>query len=175
MRYKSKLKRAFTLLEIMIVIVIIWILMWATMRFGWDRIGFLNNKNIKEQFISNYDTLYSNNMTTNYYMWNLYTDLEIAFILWYTWFDYIYKWYGADNIFSGTTRVDGGIYEIINISIDWEEMEDVTISLVPYILGCNINWWQNQLAEIEIFVNNAKNYCFEINSDNCRMYSVSCD
>jgi hypothetical protein len=38
------------------------------MKFGGDRIGFLGDKNIKEQFMSNYDDLYSDNMMTNYYL-----------------------------------------------------------------------------------------------------------
>jgi prepilin-type N-terminal cleavage/methylation domain-containing protein len=63
---KFKIK-AFTILELTMVIIIIGVLMAATMKFGGDRIGFLNDKNVKEQFMDNYSLLQSNNTMTNYH------------------------------------------------------------------------------------------------------------
>lgn len=170
-----KFKKAFTLIEIMMVIVIIWILMAATMRFGGDRIGFLNDKNVKEQFVSTYDTLYSNNMMTSYHLWDPYTNLDIDFVLWRAGFDYLYRWYGSANIFSDTTKVDGGEYKIVNLTVDWKDVDSINVSLEPYILGCKINWSDISIVKIDLLVNQSKNYCFKINSDSCRISSISCD
>ena len=132
-------------------------------------------ENIKEQFVSSYDTLYSNNMMTSYHMWDPYTNLEIDLILWWTGFDYLYRWYGSSNIFSDTIKVNGGEYEIINLYVDEKEVDGINILLEPYILGCEINWSDASLAKIDLLVNHSKNYCFEIKSDSCRISSFSCD
>ncbi len=171
---KHKIKKAFTILEITIVIVIIWVIMWATMKFGWDRIGFLNNKNVKEQFMSNYDSLYSNNMMTSYYMWDIYKELEIKFVLWENNLKYLYNTYG-DN-YQGTTFVDGWSYEIDDLYLNGESTDMLDIVMSPYVLWCTINdSLESSLAKISILVNKSKSYCFEINSDNCRIQSVSCE
>lgn len=175
-KYKLKSKRAFTLLEIMIVIVIIWVLMWATMKFGGDRIGFLNNKNVKEQFLSSYDKLYSDNMMTSYYLGDIYKNLDINLVVWADNFDYVYKWY--NTVYSWSAYIDGGNYKIDKLYLDGDDVENLNISFVPYVLGCNINWLDlkdTQIANIDIVVNHSKNYCFEINSDNCRIQKVVCD
>ncbi len=175
LKKKLKFKKAFTLIEIMMVIVIIWILMAATMRFGGDRIGFLNNKNVKEQFVSSYDTLYSNNMMTSYHMWDPYTQLNVNFAIWDTGFGYSYQGYWSANIFSDRTKVDGGEYEIIKLSVDGKGVDDTSVSFEPYILGCKINWSEANLVDIDLLVNHSKNYCFEINADSCRISWKSCD
>lgn len=170
---KFKNKEAFTLLEIVMVIVIIWVLMWATMKFGWDRIGFLNNKNVKEQFMASYDKLYSDNMMTSYYLGDIYKNLEINFVVWADDFGYVYKWY--NTTYSGLAYVDGGNYKIDKLYLNSDEIKNLNISFVPYVLGCKINGLDSQMAEISIVVNNSKNYCFEINSDNCRIQKSVCD
>ncbi len=169
-------KKAFTLLEIVIVIVIIWVLMWATMKFGWDRIGFLNNKNVKEQFMASYDKLYSDNMMTSYYLGDIYKNLDINFAVWSDDFGYVYKWYNTN--YSWSAYVDGWNYKIKNLSISGDDITKLSISFVPYVFWCKINWLDTQdtqIVKIDILVNNSKNYCFEINSDNCRIQKIVCD
>jgi len=170
---RTKNKKAFTLLEIIIVIVIIWILMSATMKFGGDRIWFLNNKNIKEQFLDNYSLLQSNNTMTNYYVWKIYQDLDINFSIWMSDFSYQYNSY--DSLYTGQTYVDWGSYKIQSLKVNWDSVSNINVSMTPYILGCSIQGGSNSFAEINILVNNAKEYCFRINSDICRMISVSCE
>jgi hypothetical protein len=138
----------------------------------------LGDKNIKEQFMSNYDDLYSDNMMTNYYLWNLYTELDITFYLWRKIFNYNYV--GYDDVilnsgFDSVTSVDGGEYEIIWLSIDWENKQILDISLEPYKIGCMINGISDTIAVIDLLVNNSKNFCFKIISDTCRISSVSCN
>ena len=168
-----KFKKAFTLIEIMIVIVIVWILMTATMRFWWDRIGFLNNKNVKEQFISNYDSIYSDTLMSNYYLWDIFKTLQIKFSVWTTWFGADYHRYN-DDVIIRNTYVDGWKYKITKLSLDGNSMDDVILSFSPYILWCKIDWLDDKVLEIDLFVNDSKNYCFEINSDNCRISTIMC-
>lgn len=172
-KLKMKNKKAFTLLEIVIVIVIIWILMSATMKFGGDRIWFLNNKNIKEQFLDSYSLLQSNNTMTNYYLWKIYKNLDINFDIWSDKFAYKYNLY--DSSFTWQTYVDGGSYQINKLNVDWKNVSNLNISMTPYVLWCTIQDQNSAEAELGILVNNSKQYCFKINSDICRIVSISCE
>lgn len=60
------MKKAFTLIEMTIVLLVIGILMAATMRFGSNRIVDLKAQSIKEQFAGRYNDLYSQNMTSSF-------------------------------------------------------------------------------------------------------------
>lgn len=174
MKYLLKSKKAFTLIEIIIVIVIIWLLMWAMMKFSGSRISVLNNKNVKEQFISNYDELYFNNMMTSYYLRDLYKNLYIYFVVWENNFSYKYEWYTRS--YSGLLDVDGWQYKITKLYLNGDEVKNLEISFLPYKFSCYINWSGSQkIANIDILVNSSKTYCFEIDSSNCRLYEVNCD
>ncbi len=175
MKYKSRNQKAFTLLEIVIVIVIIWILMAATMRFGGGRVSFLNNKNIKEQFVSNYDSIYADNMMSSYYLGELYETLNIDFVSWNSWFVYSYKDHSGDDISEGASLIEDGNYIINNLKLWWTDVANLNFVLKPYVLGCEINEEVDVDANIEIIVNHDKSYCFEISSDSCRIEKISCD
>lgn len=164
--------KAFTILELTIVIVIIWVLMAATMRFWWDRIWLLNNKNIQEQFIDDYTSLQSKNNMTNYYMWKIYQTWVINFELEKDYFDYQYDSYGF--IYTGRTYVEWWNYKINMLAIDGVDVKYVDVSMIPYYLWCLIGDGWDEL-NIWIFVNNSKQYCFSIQSDNCRIRHVSCN
>lgn len=60
------MKRGFTLIEMMIVLLVVGILMAATMRFGSNRIVDLKAQSIKEQFVGYYNDIYSQNMTSSF-------------------------------------------------------------------------------------------------------------
>ncbi len=145
--------------------------MAATMRFGWDRIWLLKNKNTQEQFISQYEDLFLKNIMSNYYWQEIYQKLDINMYVGWENLEYIYSnhW----NFFTGNTTIDAGNLEIKDLSLDWQKVNYLSVSLVPYSLECSINW-KNLNAEIEILANNSKNYCFGLQSDNCRIKNISC-
>ena len=168
-------KRAFTLLEIIIVIIIIWILMAATMRFWGGRVSFLNNKNVKEQFVSSYDKLYSNNMMSSYYMWDIYNKMVINFEVGNTWFDFLYQDYDWNDLWIYSSFLDAGSYVIDKLQLWWQEINNLDLEFSPYVLGCSINWEENIDARLDIVVNHDKFYCFEIKTDSCRLNKINCD
>jgi prepilin-type N-terminal cleavage/methylation domain-containing protein len=73
------MKKGFTLIEMMIVLVIIGILMAATMRFGSGRIVDLKAQSLKEQFVGYYNEIYSQNMTSSFRDGKKYQVLTISF------------------------------------------------------------------------------------------------
>ncbi|HRX64053.1 MAG TPA: prepilin-type N-terminal cleavage/methylation domain-containing protein [Candidatus Absconditabacterales bacterium] len=163
---KKKIK-AFTVLEIVIVIVIVGVLMGATMKFGGDRIGFLNQKNIKEQFLSSYENLYSQNLLTSYKNKKIYNKLELNFEKGSNHIGYQYLGYNDDLIFSGRTFVDGGDYQISQLFLDGEEQDLIKVYLKPYDISCDLD--EHKQGKICILVNKSKEYCFLIKKDNCRI------
>ena len=168
---KIKKIKAFTLLELTIVVVIIGVLMAATMKFGWNRIWLLNNKNIQEQFLNHYSSLQSRNNMTNYYMWKIYQNLHINFELGEN--DFWYKYDSYESAYTGRTYVEWWNYKINVLSIDWKDIKSASVIMTPYSLWCMIGNDWNEL-NIWVLVNNSKQYCFSIQSDNCRMRNVSC-
>jgi len=174
-KYIFNVKGAFTLLEIIIVIIIIGILIAATMRFWGGRVSFLNNKNVKEQFISSYDQLYSDNVLSSYYMWEIYTNLNINFESWLSWFDYVYVDRDWNEIFSDFAGIEVGNYVINKIEINWIKKDEISLEFTPYVLWCSVGGQIDDSVNIEIIVNHDKAYCFEISPDSCRIEKISCD
>lgn len=172
----KKLK-AFTLIELIIVIVIISVLMAATMRFGWDRIRLLNNKNIQEQFLSSFSSLQAENNMTNYHLGKNYQELKINFLLWEKFFSYSY--HNQDSILdSKTTSIEWWNYKISKIILDWNVLKEANILMKPYTLWCTItnndgsSSWKN--LKLWILVNDNKEYCFSIESNNCKIKTIFC-
>ena len=171
----KKLK-AFTIIELLIVIAIIWILMATTMKFSWDRISFLNNKNIQEQFVANFSSLQAENNMTNYHFWKIYQDLKINFVLEEDHFTYSYHNHDS-AIDTRATTTEWWHYQINEIILDWDTTTEANIFMKPYTLWCTItnkdnNDWKN--LKIWILVNDAKKYCFSIESNNCKIKTISC-
>lgn len=66
MYYMTRKYRAFTLIEIMLVLLIIGILFTIVFSFGTQRIAKLSYQSAKEKLIDQYETLYSSVMRSNF-------------------------------------------------------------------------------------------------------------
>ena len=169
--------RWFTLIEMLIVIVIIGILMTLSMWISWNRIQTLRTKSVQEQFVYNYNNLFSKNMLTNYYNWERYDYLIIHFQSWNNNLQYGYDtgW----TIVRNNDFLQDGRYEIKDIKISWsnQTFESWNVILQPYILWCSIevpgNTWQ-QMA-LKVLFNGMEENCFSINSSLCKLEKVGCD
>lgn len=73
------MKKAFTLIEMVIVLLVIGILMVATMRFGSGRIADLKAQSLKENFVGQYNEIYSQNMTSRFRDGKKYEQLTLVF------------------------------------------------------------------------------------------------
>lgn len=170
---KSK-KNGFTLIEMIIVIVIIAIILWFTMKFSGDRIRLLNNKNVQEEFIWVYDRLFSTAMNTNYISeWN-YDKLEVRLDTNYNGLKYGY----FSNDYELSSWYDNVLWkmEIESLKLNWREKSDILINFTPYLLWCTFDDNQMWVADIKISVNNKKDeYCFSVSSNLWRLESVECN
>jgi len=167
------MRKGFTLIEIMIVIVIISVLMTITMRFWSNRIDDLGYQAGKEQFLSAYDMLYSQATTSNYHEGIRYDILYITLN-------------SGENALS--YAYDSGDYQKVHIStpmiISWLQVDentinDVNLTLHPYTLWCWIS--SNEGNEIYtgisfgLIIKWQKQYCFSIKNDTCKLIEQKCD
>ena len=162
-------KRWFTLIEIMIVIVIVSILLALTLWISGNRIQILKNKSVQEQFTYTYNSLFSRNLLTNYYNWQIYDEMVIDLSKWENKFSYSYKnnW---EDIFSGYDDVQWGKYMINGIYLGDNETQNANIIFQPYVLGCELHGGDRtwNIMKIKIKLNDNEDYCVTINSDLCK-------
>ena len=174
------IKKWFTLIEMLIVIVINSILLAFTIGISWDRIQMLKTKSVQEQFVYNYSSLFSRNLLTNYNNWKLYDSLTIQMPLWGENIKYTYSYFDATE-YSWTDRVQWGKYKIKNLFFEWNQsnitLQTVDIKFEPYVLWCEIlspnKTWE--VLDIDLLVNDGKISCFKIDSKFCRLENRECD
>jgi len=163
------MKKAFTLIEIVIVLVIISILMAAVMRFGSNRIVDLKAQSNKEQFIWYYNDLYNQNMTSSSRDGQRYHQMVVVME---TWISYILdSWAMMGNTLPNI--------QIQNLRLtSWgTSLPIALLFFVPYQLGCDISdgsvTWDALYFDLKI-PQNGKQYCFEIKSETCKLIETRC-
>lgn len=171
-------KRWFTLIEMMIVIVIVSILLAMTLWISGNRVQTLKNKSVQEQFTYTYNSLFSRNLLTNYYNWQLYDEMRIHLSGWENRFSYSYRnnW---EEIFSGHDDIQGGKYVVDNIYFSGDmdhKKPSADIIFQPYVLWCELHeggrTWD--ILKIKLILNDNENYCVKINSDLCKLEKENC-
>lgn len=167
-------KNWFTLIEMIIVIVIIAIILWFTMKFSWDRIWLMNNKNVQEEFIWVYDNLFSTAMNTNYIAEWSYDSLVVELDKNYDWIKYNY-YNGGEVLHSGDNNVLWKM-KIESLMLNNSEKDNLLINFRPYALWATFGSGQTGMANIKISVNNKKqDFCFQISSKLWRLESIECN
>ncbi len=164
------MRKAFTLIEIVIVLLVIGILMGATMRFWSNRITDLKAQTIKEQFVGRYNDLYSQNMTSSFHNGQKYEKMTV--VLGQPFFYLLDAASFTDSIITW--------YQLTKFRFQPEGTTFTTANLVfaPYKLWCNIldndNPWDRLYFDF-IVPENGKKYCFEIPSETCKLIENRCD
>lgn len=171
-----KIKKAFTLIEIILVIVIIAILFAAMMRFWSSRVGYLNNKYVKEQILDTYNDLYSDNLMSNYHIDSIYSQLMISFERWKWYFSYEYFLDGPND--QKNVQLEWWKYEIKEIFLSDVSVGKLDVILNPYNISCDLKWDNDNdwdFAKIKTVVNWNKEICFWLLSNNCRLDTIDCE
>jgi len=163
------MKKAFTLLEMAIVLLVIWILMAATMRFGSGRIVDLKAQSIKEQFVWYYNELYSQNMTSSFRDGQKYEKMTI--VLWET------VYYRLDAVDKVDTKKPEFTLSNLRFESEWNSFDTAQLIFLLYKLWCDImdndESWEKLYFDL-IVPENGKQYCFEIPSETCKLIETRC-
>ncbi len=171
--------KAFTLVEMVIVLIIIWIMLMATVFLSWEQIQKVKDKTVKESILAEMQSRYSRNLWSSSFAWLLYSTMDVTFSTWENKIDFKYNarsnGTGIENTFSDRFEIK---YITNNYKYDGETLnptENITLHYTPYQISCQI--WSGEdsynNAVIVTRVNDNKDYCFEINQKNCRLLEVS--
>ena len=175
--------KAFTLIEMVIVLIIIWIMLMATIFLSWEQIQKVKNKTVKESILAEMQSRYSRNLWSSSFAWLLYSTMDVTFSTWENKINFKYNARsnndGDDNSkeYTFTDR-----FEIKYITTNYNYSDaspsstgSISVQYTPYEISCQI--WSGEdsynNAVIVTRVNDSKDYCFEINQKNCRLLEVS--
>ncbi|MDR3169087.1 MAG: type II secretion system GspH family protein [Candidatus Peribacteria bacterium] len=174
--------KAFTLMEMLIVLIIMGIITMMTMSFTSDQLSKLQRKTVKEAILTDYQSHYTKNLTSSRYAGQNYTGMRATLNS------------GSDTItFEYFTTTDNSLYHtetfkdkfiIASIISDPTaniptKQKQITLRFSPYQGNCLIqrdtaNAPLNQIALV-FTIKEQKQYCFTISSQLCRMVEVPCE
>ena len=171
-KYISKF--AFTLLELVIVLVIVGILLMATLYLSWEQIQKVRDKTVKESILAEMQSRYSRNLWSSSFAWIIYDTMDVTFSGWENRISFTYNSKNKkedenrENIFTNK-------FEIKYLKADDTQKDNITITYQPYKINCKIweEWLDYKSLNLIIRVNDHKDYCFEINNKNCRLFELS--
>lgn len=162
--------KAFTLIEMIIVLIIMWILLMMGIWLSGSQVQKIQNKTVKESILSEWQSRYSRNLGSSSFAWEHYDTMNVEIESWSNQIKFSYSW---ENI-TWSEIIFTDRFEIISVS--WYE-SSVTIKYNPYKISCS--WWdweeEEEKLQFKARVNNSQDYCFEINSKNCRLMEVKCE
>lgn len=164
---------AFTLVEMLIVLVIMGILLMFTAFLSWEQIQKIKNKSVKESILSEWQSRYSRNLWSSSFAWKMYDNLEISVESGQNEFDfkYVKKWEHEPLI--ENTFTERFVIKYITLdykdgdtNLNWESK--IMLEYSPYKISCKI-WENKENVVFVIRVNESEDYCFNIDQKNCRL------
>lgn len=179
---QKKSVSAFTLIEMVIVLVIIGIMLMATLYLSWDQIQKVRDKTVKESILAEMQSRYSRNLWSSSFAWILYSTMEVTFSSWENKINFMYN--ARDESEENKENTFSDRFEIIDIIKNYNfngtipsnnRAENIKLTYSPYQISCKI--WEDEESYnnvVMVFrVNDSRNYCFEINKKNCRLMEIS--
>lgn len=181
MKNQKKSVYAFTLIEMIIVMIIIGILLMATLYLSWDQIQKVKDKTVKEAILAEMQSRYSRNLWSSSFAWTLYSTMDVTFSGWDNKISFTYNARNTseekkENVFTDKFEIK----KIINNygGKDYKQnppLDSITLTYSPYQISCKI--WEDEESYnnvvMVIRVNDSRDYCFEIKQKNCRLMEMS--
>lgn len=175
--------KAFTLMEMMIVLIIMGIITMMTMGITGDQLHKLQQKTVKESLLAEYQTHYTKNLTSSRYAGQVYTGMTITFSSGANQISFNY-YNGVPTPYHTETFSDS--FEIQKIYTNPDGQQDnlypvstLNLHFTPYQGNCKI--LNNDGQEIQkniafvLKIKEMKDYCFSISPQMCRMVEVPCE
>ena len=180
---QNKKYKAFTLIEMLIVLVIMWIMLMVTLFLSGDQIQKVRDKTVKESILAEMQSRYSKNLWSSSFSGTIYDHMDVTF----SWWDnkIIFSYYTWDlDPFSTNSFIDKFEIKLIASNYKFEqpsnlsEIHAVNLQYNPYKISCEIKWEYNEDDKYENVVvitrvNDSRDYCFEIKKQNCRLIEMS--
>lgn len=179
---QKKSVHAFTLIEMVIVLVIIGILLMATLYLSWDQIQKVRDKTVKESILAEMQSRYSRNLWSSSFAWKMYETMDVTFLEWTWHIDFKYNL--KDDVEEPVENTFIDKFEINYITKNYydftanpqdNKVDDIKLKYSPYQISCKI-WEDDESYDnvvMMIRVNDSRDYCFEIQKKNCRLMEMS--
>ncbi len=172
-------KRAFTLVEILMVIVIVGILLVMTMDFWWQQISRLRKKTIQERFVDRLNTIQNQVLASNRYEGKKFSQLQLT-VKNATWIQADITW--SESNVSETLQYFDRKHTVEKIR---KSGDDETLSIVesplyiiytPYHFWCVLRSGEEQWdrAIFQTTYRNTKT-CYTIVGATCKYYITECE
>lgn len=169
--------KAFTLIEMVIVLIIMWIMLMFTVSLSGDQIQKVKNKAVKESILAEMQTRYSRNLWSSSFAWKMYNTMDVKLVKWENKIDFKYDVIkkkpedkDIENTFTDHFEIKYILFDSDNAISGGENSVDINYS--PYKISCKI-WGNKNKVVIVARVNDNKDYCFEIKQNNCRLTEIS--
>lgn len=171
-------KWGFTLIEMVIVLIIMWILLMATMALSGSQIQKIKNKAIKESILAQWQSSYSRNLWSSSFGWMLYDKMEVSLSEWSDHIDFLYIPRDENdeqnlNSFIGNFNIKYIVKNYQSDNANLETISDIALEYKPYKMYCSIWWDEVDNLVLIMRISDNQDYCFEIQSKNCRLLEMS--
>ncbi len=184
---KLRIKKWFTLIELMVVIVIIGILIATWMRLNWWSLEKLRAKSASEEVSSFFDTTFLQIQASNYQQGKAYTGIDLVLKVGSNNVPYVYH-LSNKNLEEGEDAWSfswefWGDYTIMQITWDtnWtlSALSSVTVKYLPFKPTCEFYSWNTASDINKLFFSVKprwlKNACFELDSNYCKLKTITCE
>jgi hypothetical protein len=120
---------------------------------------------------------YSRNLWSSSFAWKMYNTMDVNFTEWKGKIDFTYDVIKKETSDKDIENTFSDFFEIRYLTFNPDDANpgrenSVNIKYSPYKISCEI-WEGKDNVIIVTRVNDNKDYCFEINKQNCRMIEVS--
>lgn len=166
--------KAFTLVEMLLVMVIMGFILMMGCYFSNGQLQEIQTKTVKEDLLSTYQSYYLKNLFTSVYHNQKYSHLNIEFSPDENQISFSFS--GGKNE-EDNTEIYKPDFTMKTATISWTDNSSwFTVQLTPYTLWCvfsgDIKTWS---AFVTVEMQNEKKYCFEISTQTCRIKEKACE
>jgi prepilin-type N-terminal cleavage/methylation domain-containing protein len=170
---------AFTLIEMLIVLIIMGILLMLVVGLSWDQIQKVKDKTVKESILAEMQSRYSRNLWSSSFGGTIYDHLDVEFSTESNKIEFSYYTWTSNNPFLTNSLINNFEvkYMTTNYDFKWNSLntvDNIKLRYNPYKISCKI-WEKDESAKNVIIVtrvNDSRDYCFEIKQENCRLIEV---
>lgn len=166
--------RWFTLVEVLIVIIIVWIMLGSTVFLWFAYLKTMQVRNEKQSITSMYNEFSAVARTSNYHGWVRYDLMNMTIQEWVI---------SADIDLSSGTSEDIWSFSLEDLSFVFSGSDSwwtIDISITPYKIGCSQIWVSDlgmAVTGVDLQVVSSINndvYCFTISEDTCKLTENRC-
>ena len=182
---QNKKPYAFTLIEMLIVLIVMGIMLMVTLYLSGDQIQKVKDKTVKESILAEMQSRYSRNLWSSSFAGTIYDHMDVTFSWWSNEISFSYY---TGNISEESSEpfftnqfIDKYTIRYITPNYDFNgnpqnQIPSITLQYKPYKISCSLEWEADDSYNNIVMVarvNDSRDYCFEINQKNCRLIEVS--